>query len=433
MTMTLKEYADAKRAAAGSKKIPSSIRKRWQERVMVRGLHEMGASGARQYLSDYGRGMGAPKAINLARQAEAQGYPDMARVFWVMAYELEHGHAPPSDDAGEPSPSAPSDGGASQELPQVDGLPDHLQPGHLSTMQPVDAPEKRGAYIGDSTYWGQPKRNGHRFLAIATPNAVHYQSRSLNLRPSPAVEMDDMLQEAAREFGPFVLDSELYYPDVLRGEHRTGAEAAEVNVASGFADIHPKPKLAVFKALFAHGKDLTPEAESVRIAAGEVIGRWLAEREPDHFEVLPTARTAAEKRDLARRQLEEGREGEVWVQHACAYTPGKRKGRRPPIVRTKYLDRLPAIVLSLTPTTAEGRPFGAAEVGVYRDGELVSLGAIGTGFTQDEMRELAQRHDEAPGTVVIEITTQGFTTKGKVMHGRFECFSSQMPEACVLE
>jgi hypothetical protein len=430
MTMTLKEYADAKRAAAG--KVPSSIRQRWQKRVVARNLHQMGAAGAWQYLSDYGRGIAAPKVIHLALQAEAEGCPEMAQGFWAKAYELEMGHAPPDGSAGNPSPSADGPGGP-QELPQVDGLPDHLQPGRLSTMQPVDAPEKRGAYLGDPQYWGQPKRDGHRRVVTATIVEAFYQSRSLNLNPAPAVEMDDALKEAALLFGLFVLDGELYYPDALGSEHRTGAQAATVNVEKGFSDVHPQPRLAVFKALYAHERDLTPGPESARIAAGEAIAGWLAEHYPDHFEVVPTARTTEEKHALARRQLDEGREGEVWVQHDCAYTAGKRNGKRPPIVRTKYLTELPAVVISLSRTTAEGRPFGAAEVGAFKDGEIVSLGSIGTGFTQDQMCDLAQRHDENPGKVVIDITTQGFTEKGKVMHGRFLGFSDKVPEACVLQ
>ncbi len=64
---TLAEYAQEKREAAGKKTIPSGIRKRWQERVVVRGLDQIGENGAQQYLSDYGRGIAAPKVINLAR------------------------------------------------------------------------------------------------------------------------------------------------------------------------------------------------------------------------------------------------------------------------------------------------------------------------------------------------------------------------------
>jgi hypothetical protein len=66
--------------------------------------------------------------------------------------------------------------------PIVAELPPHLQPGRIVTMQPVDAPSERSYYIENPDYWGQPKRDGNRVVAIATKDKVYYQSRSTNLR-----------------------------------------------------------------------------------------------------------------------------------------------------------------------------------------------------------------------------------------------------------
>jgi ATP-dependent DNA ligase len=187
--------------------------------------------------------------------------------------------------------------------------------------------------------------------------------------------------------------------------------------------------VAIFKALYGGGVDFTPQSERSRIDAGAAIGAALVARAPASFEVLPTARTTAEKRALVERQQGEGREGEVWVRYDCVYRGGKEP--RGPIVRTKYVRTLDVVILNLTPTQAAGRPFGAIEVGWYAGGRLVSLGKVGTGFDAGQLAEIARRHAAAPGQVVATITCQGFTEGGQVWHGRFESLrDDQRPADC---
>jgi uncharacterized protein YwqG len=95
MTVPLAQYAQQKRDEAGESVIPSGIRKRWRERIVANGWQEMGEAGATKYLDRYGQNVGAPKVIQFARQAEAEGCPEVAQGFWRKAYELERGHAPP--------------------------------------------------------------------------------------------------------------------------------------------------------------------------------------------------------------------------------------------------------------------------------------------------------------------------------------------------
>jgi len=54
------------------------------------------------------------------------------------------------------------------KIPEIPELPLTLQPGRIVTMQAVDAPHQRQYYINNPDYWGQPKRDGQRLLAIAT-------------------------------------------------------------------------------------------------------------------------------------------------------------------------------------------------------------------------------------------------------------------------
>ena len=421
--MDCTEYAEAKRKAA--KKISADIRERWNNRIVTRGLHLMGEAGAVQYLADYGRGIGTAKVIGFALCAESEGYPEMAIGFWKRAFELETGEKPialnpPNKSSTNLGAAAKSTTAAKIETvynPIVPELPPHLQPGRIVTMQPVDAPSERSYYIENPDYWGQPKRDGNRVVVIATPDKVYYQSRSTNLRQQASVEIDRTLTDTAAKIGAFVLDGELYYKSCTGSEHRTGAQAATVNIESGFPTAQPTAVYAIFKCLFSHGKDLTQIAESERIAGGVAVGEMLAILSKE-FEIIPTYRTAAEKLLLALKQEAENREGEVWVLHDCRYVGGKDV-KKYPIVRTKYCQENDLFIVGLTPTKIAGRPFSAIEVAQEIEGKLVPVGTVGTGFSSGEMQEIARLYEANPRGVKIKVRSQGLTESGKLWHARF--------------
>ncbi|MEG3894326.1 MULTISPECIES: ATP-dependent DNA ligase [unclassified Microcoleus] len=421
--MDCTEYAEAKRKAA--KKISADIRERWNNRIVTRGLHLMGEAGAVQYLADYGRGIGTAKVIGFAMCAESEGYPEMAIGFWKRAFELETGEKPialnpPNNSSTNLAPATKSTIAAKIETvnnPTVPELPPHLQPGKIVTMQPVDAPSERSYYIENPDYWGQPKRDGNRVVVIATPERVYYQSRSTNLRQQASIEIDRTLIDTAAKIGTFVLDGELYYKSCTGSEHRTGAQAATVNIERGFPTIQPSAIYAIFKSLFFKGNDLTTVAESARIAAGVEVGEMLANLSPA-FEIVPTFRTAAEKLVLANQQKSENREGEVWVLHNCRYVGGKDV-KKFSMVRTKYCLEHDLFVVGLTPTKVAGRPFSAIKVAQEIDGKLVPIGTVGTGFSGEEMQEIARRYEANPKNVKIKVRSQGLTESGKLWHARF--------------
>ncbi|MCC3468674.1 MAG: ATP-dependent DNA ligase [Microcoleus sp. PH2017_06_SFM_O_A] len=416
------EYAEAKRKSA--KKISADIRERWNNRIVTRGLHLMGEAGAVQYLADYGRGIGTAKVISFALCAESEGYPEMAIGFWKRAFELETGEKPtkntPNNSTTNPTPAAKSKVAAKVETvnnPIVPELPPHLQPGRIVTMQPVDAPSERSYYIENPDYWGQPKRDGNRVVVVATPDKVYYQSRSTNLRQQASIAIDRTLTDTAAKIGIFVLDGELYYKSCTGSEHRTGAQAATVNIESGFPTTQPTAVYAIFKALFSHGKDLTGLAESERIAAGVAVGEILASLSTE-FEIVPTSRTAGEKLLLAQQQEAENREGEVWVLHNCFYVGGKDV-KKSPMVRTKYCQEYDLFIVGLTRTKVAGRPFSAIEVAQEINGKLVPIGTVGTGFSSGEMLEIARLYEANPRGVKIKVRSQGLTESGKLWHARF--------------
>ncbi|MEG4085374.1 ATP-dependent DNA ligase [Microcoleus sp. POL10_C6] len=421
--MDCTEYAEAKRKAA--KKISADIRERWNNRIVQRELHLMGEAGAVQYLADYGRGIGTAKVIGFALCAESEGYPEMAFGFWKRAFELETGEKPialntPNNSTADFAPAKSSTSAPKVETannPIVAELPLHLQPGRIVTMQPVDAPSERSYYIENPDYWGQPKRDGNRVVVIATPDKVYYQSRSTNLRQQASIEIDRTLIDTATKIGTFVLDGELYYKSCTGSEHRTGAQAATVNIENGFPTIQPSAIYAIFKSLFFQGNDLTTVAESERIAAGVEVGEMLANLSPA-FEVVPTFRTATEKVILANQQESENKEGEVWVLNNCHYVGGKDV-KKYPIVRTKYCQEHDLFIVGLTATKVAGRPFSAVKVAQEIDGKLVPVGTVGTGFSGEEMQEIARLYEANPKSVKIKVRSQGLTESGKLWHARF--------------
>ncbi len=415
--MEFDAYIAEKQHELANKKIPQEIKERWQTRICTRQLHTLGRTGAVQYLADYGKGLAAPKAINLARMAASEGCEEMALEFWAKAFELETGqtvprvnvlHVPVSSQVEISRPTA------TLSIPE---LPTHLQPGNIITMQATDAPSDRLYYINNIDYWGQPKRDGQRVIVCATSQGIFYQSRSTRFREQPTLEIQVALEAASKNLGTFVLDGELYYRAADGSEHRTGAQAATTNIELGQATEPPQPVYAIFSALYSQGQSLTDLSQAQRIDAGEAITQVLTEL-CHQFELVPTARAKEEKLALVSIQQREGREGEIWVQKSCRYIGGK-DGKRLPIVRTKNYNDMELVITDLTPTTAEGRAFGAALTAELVNGELIPRGAVGAGFNQQNMWEIFQLHKHNPGKVKILVRTQGLTEIGQLWHGRY--------------
>jgi len=404
----------AKKSKDGVIKVTSAINKRWETRVVAQGLDAQGADGARAYLARYGNNIAAPKVIDLALCAQAKGAQEMAMAFWVKAYKLTFGSSP--TDAGDTALETVSSatGSKVEDLPVLADLPDHLQPGKIHTMQAVDAPEDRDFYIKNDNYLGQPKRDGHRSVVIATPEKVWFQTRNLNLVEISDNELVNYFKDAAKRLSPFVLDGELWYRSFDGKEHRTAAQAAEWNVRGDYPTVDVRTVYTAFKPLYFAGVSLTDEPESRRIQFLQKVV-WLPH--PDNFEICPTARTTEEKKALVEKQLTEGREGEVWIDSSCLYTGGKNS-KSYPMVRTKYIQILPLVCTGVTPTTAENRLFGSIEVAEEINGELVPVGKVGSGFDLTSQKEIMAKI--SLGNFKVFVGTQGRTAAGKLMHARYK-------------
>ena len=75
--------------------------------------------------------------------------------------------------------------------------------------------------------------------------------------------------------------------------------------------------------------------------------------------------------------------------HHCHYVGGKDV-KKYPMVRTKYCQEHDLFIVGLTATKVAGRPFSAVKVAQEIDGTLVPVGTVGTGFSGEEMQEIAR-------------------------------------------
>ncbi len=417
--MNITEFAPTHRA--GFKRPKAEIVKRWNERVVSRGLHTQGRLGAAAYLTAYGKGISSPKVIELALMAESEGAVELAAGFWEKAFELAEGRFEPFGPSSEGGvASVRIETARSLAAPSLPSLPAELQPSKVGTMQPKDAPKPREHYITNPAFWGERKRDGHRTVLFATLDRVVHQSRSTNIRPTFDLRFDAAVQAAVAKVGGFVVDSEIYYLSARGSEHRTAAQAATQNVKDGCGQIAPVPCLAIFKALYANGQDLRGGTEAERIEAAMPITAALSEALADlpalKVEQLLPARTESEKRTLCETQAAEGREGEVWVRHACAYTAGDASPQD--FVRTKYLKEEEFLVQAVVKSDAVGRLVASIAV-VTNDAERTPVGSVGSGFDAADAAKLLRLHETKPGEMLVKIRFQGYTEGGQLMHPRF--------------
>ena len=261
-----------------------------------------------------------------------------------------------------------------------------------------------------------PKRDGNKIVIINEDRMIYYQSRAGNLQSPPDREIDHILKLADNKFLNYIIEGEKVYYDWDGREHRTGAQAAKINVRAGHPEIQPRVCICIFDCLMTMSKSITHLSKQTRYEKAREIVDFLQSNNhnDDNFELVPYITSEAEKRKLCERQVAEGREGEIWAMRISNYVGGKDKSSEA-IVRTKYLKKIICKIIGLTPTTAQGRPFGAIEISLNG----ISVGSVGTGYTVSKMWEINELFHGQGREVMIEVATQGFTEDDQVMHGRF--------------
>ena len=398
--MQFQEYVSKYRG----KKVPADIQERWKTRILSSNLDKLGEEGAQIYLDMYGKSIGAPKCVLLAIQAENSGCSNMAIGFWKKAAELEAVHViwPGESEIQDDTIPTPEIVRSDENVPDFGAM----QPGYIAPMQPVDGKQPREYYIQSPYYWGQPKRDGNKLIVFATANKVWYQSRTMKLRASPLMDVE--MKRLASLHGSFIAEGEIYYADIYGKEHRTATQANTYNVDHGSSEL-PKLRFMSFSCLFYGGDDLRSATYADRIRYNEIIFP-----KSGMFYAAPTCKTVEDKKKLATAQKLEGREGEIWFCWDLAYEAGKHTSDL--FIRTKYLLELNALVTALTPTTAQGRLFGAIEISdLYGN----PIGNIGTGFDRGTQQKIVERFKS--GRLVVPVVCQGMTEYG-------QCFLPRLSE-----
>jgi hypothetical protein len=164
--MNLNDYISSK-TEGKQKAIPAEIRSKFEQRNGL-SYAAQGERGAIAYISQFGKGLGAPKAVFQGRLALEAGFPEFAAGFFKKAAELEGVTLEVSDVGNTPQKFLESAAAlvrqANVDMGTDPRFPRNMQPGRFAAMQPSDAKHDRSYYINDDCYWGQPKKDGEKLI-----------------------------------------------------------------------------------------------------------------------------------------------------------------------------------------------------------------------------------------------------------------------------
>lgn len=419
----------------GSIKFPASkrrnVRERFTTRIYPMRWHKNGIDGANAYLGRYGRGIGIEKLIHLAMYADGEGHHVFAMGFWAKAYQVETKCYPSGNAmrAGLPASefsvalnSIPAQipSTAKSEVRHYDGFNRSNQPGEVVPIQPVDAQYPKKHYVTLVTYWGQPKRDGHKLIVFATEGSVWYQSRSKKLLETPPdPDMHSHFMAVAKDKGTFILEGELYHLDAEGREHQTAATAVASNKKAGISESI-QIVFSAFGCLYWDNQHLTLLLKRNQVETGEKLMLDLAALDPNIFHVMKTARTNAEKSALVEDQKD--REGEIWFRYDLKVQPGKLE-TIPDLffdgyVRTK--NRLEAMRLRIT-KVAPGKADGHAIAGFdVEDENGRHCGRVGTGYSREQQREILSAFESEPENTYALVSAQRWSVGDILIHSVFE-------------
>jgi len=122
---------------------------------------------------------------------------------------------------------------------------------------------------------------------------------------------------------------------------------------------------------------------------------------PLHVRKARLAGLVAGAPDVVRLSEDFAEDGEVMLDHACRLSleglVSKRRdgaypsGRSGAWIKSKCSDRQEFVIAGFVPSSADEGLVGSLVLGVHRDGGLVPVGRVGTGFSRTVARELATR------------------------------------------
>jgi bifunctional non-homologous end joining protein LigD len=236
----------------------------------------------------------------------------------------------------------------------------------------------------------EPKLDGIRTLAYIGTEGTRLVSRRGRDQTEQYPELDNL----ARFVNALqaVVDGEIVAADE---EGRPSFERLQqrMNLSSPRDIERARSKVPVmvflFDLLWLDGRDLTAEPLEER-------RRLLEEIVTVTGPVGLTVTVDRAGRSLFDNVKQLGFEGVIAKRLGSQYLPGRRtKDWR----KIKALNTQDCVILGWTPGTgSRGSTFGALLVGAYREGELVWIGQVGTGFTEPMLADLQRKLDDVRAT-----------------------------------
>jgi bifunctional non-homologous end joining protein LigD len=258
----------------------------------------------------------------------------------------------------------------------------NLQPERAPAMTPMLA-EAGHEPFDDPGWWFEPKLDGIRTLAYVSTEGTGLISRTGKDQTDRYPELANL----ARFVNALqaVVDGEIVAADE-RGRPSFERLQQRMNLSGERAIERARRKIPVtlfaFDLLWFDGRDLTTEPLEERRRLLEQI---VTEAGPLHLSVIVEERGRA----LFEQAKSLGFEGVVAKREGTPYLQGRRsKDWR----KIKAVNRQDCVILGWTPGTgSRTTTFGSLLVGAYRDGELLWIGQVGTGYTDGLLTDLLKR------------------------------------------
>ncbi|HEV2907145.1 MAG TPA: non-homologous end-joining DNA ligase, partial [Actinomycetota bacterium] len=301
--------------------------------------------------------------------------------------------------------------------------------------------------FNDDRWRFEPKLDGIRTLAYVSTDGTRLLSRTGRDQSSQYPELDN-LAEYVNALSA-VIDGEIVAEDD-RGRPSFEQLQQRMNLSSPREIQRARSKvpvlLFVFDLLWIDGRDLTDEPLEER-------RRQLEEIVTVTGPMKLTVHTTGDGKRFFAKAKELGFEGVVAKRLGSKYVSGRRtKDWR----KIKAVNRQDCVVLGWTRGGgSRAETFGSLLVGAYRDGELIWIGQVGTGFTEPVLDDLMQRLKELEAKkppitdpallavkgarwvrpeLVCEVEYLQMTTAGKLRAPSFKGLRpDKVPADCLLE
>lgn len=299
----------------------------------------------------------------------------------------------------------------------------------MNALKPMLCHKGTKDLLKSNEYLFQPKLDGTRALYI---NAKLINRRGHNIRQRYPEFKDLDIKENCIVDGEVVVYNKKGIPDfnLLQSREQT-SNSFKIELLS---ERYPATYV-VFDCLKYEGKKIIQNSLEERL-------KYLKKsvNEGEHLQIIVSTENGIELWDKVK---ELGIEGVMAKKKGSNYHPGKRSRT---CLKIKNLKTMDCIILGYT--KGEGKreeTFGALIIGAYKDGKLVQLGKVGTGWTDRELVKLKEKMDRLiikreddkiwiEQELVCEVEYLEMTKKGDLRAPSFQRLRlDKPPEECIIE